>query len=143
MYQFFRRFLPTSNVQCISDGLEHPTMWYLFFDRFRQRIPDFELSTLVKVDVNKALTTDNCQLVCKGVWLAIEVARLKEARKCRRCQQDPMPRCYSETGRKEVNISGFCEFCFDRTTLSKKEYKVHQRVLKEEQGIIIPDWEAV
>ena len=32
---------------------------------------------------------------------------------CVECKQPALPKCYSEAGRKEYNISAMCEVCFD------------------------------
>lgn len=32
---------------------------------------------------------------------------------CIACKEPALPKCYSEAGRKEYNISGMCERCFD------------------------------
>lgn len=33
---------------------------------------------------------------------------------CIDCKKEALPRCYSDTGRREYTISGLCEECFDR-----------------------------
>ena len=32
---------------------------------------------------------------------------------CIQCKMPAIPRCYSEAGRREYQISGLCEICFD------------------------------
>ena len=32
---------------------------------------------------------------------------------CLECKEPALPKCYSDAGRKEYRISGFCEKCFD------------------------------
>jgi len=32
---------------------------------------------------------------------------------CIQCQEEAIPKCYSDAGRKEFKISGLCEQCFD------------------------------
>ena len=32
---------------------------------------------------------------------------------CLECKQPALPKCYSEAGKKEYEISGLCEECFD------------------------------
>lgn len=32
---------------------------------------------------------------------------------CLQCREIALPRCYSQSGRKEYEISGLCERCFD------------------------------
>ena len=35
---------------------------------------------------------------------------------CVSCKKPGIPNCYSSAGRKEYNISGLCELCFDKIT---------------------------
>ena len=35
---------------------------------------------------------------------------------CIQCKEPALPKCYSEAGRKEYQISGLCEKCFDEIT---------------------------
>ncbi len=35
---------------------------------------------------------------------------------CIKCKQPGIPNCYSEAGRRELQISGLCEKCFDKIT---------------------------
>ena len=32
---------------------------------------------------------------------------------CISCREQALPKCYSEAGRREYQISGLCELCFD------------------------------
>ncbi len=32
---------------------------------------------------------------------------------CISCREEALPKCYSEAGRREYQISGLCELCFD------------------------------
>jgi hypothetical protein len=42
---------------------------------------------------------------------------------CVRCKKPVLERCYSEAGRKEFQISGLCELCFDKLTSEEGAYK--------------------
>ena len=35
---------------------------------------------------------------------------------CISCKEEALPKCYSNTGRREYKISGLCEKCFDTIT---------------------------
>lgn len=35
---------------------------------------------------------------------------------CIQCKEPAIPKCYSEAGRREFQISGLCEKCFDEIT---------------------------
>jgi len=35
---------------------------------------------------------------------------------CIQCKEPALPKCYSHAGRKEYQISGLCEICFDEIT---------------------------
>ena len=48
------------------------------------------------------------------MWPTVEKAW--ERRLCIRCRCQAVPRCYSAAGVKEVDISGWCEPCFDEVT---------------------------
>jgi hypothetical protein len=37
----------------------------------------------------------------------------KELGTCLECGQPAIPKCYSDAGRREYRISGYCEECFD------------------------------
>lgn len=36
------------------------------------------------------------------------------AGRCIDCKEEALPKCYSDAGRREYNISGLCEVCWDR-----------------------------
>jgi len=38
---------------------------------------------------------------------------MTESPKCIQCKEDALSKCYSDAGRREVYISGYCETCFD------------------------------
>ena len=40
---------------------------------------------------------------------------------CRRCHQPAGPKCYSDAGRREFQISGICERCFDAVCDEEEE----------------------
>ena len=40
---------------------------------------------------------------------------------CWRCQEPALLKCYSDAGRREVNISGLCEPCFDEITAEPED----------------------
>ena len=52
---------------------------------------------------------------------------------CINCKQEALPNCYSEAGRREFKISGFCEKCFNKITEDKEypEYYVCEYCGKE------------
>jgi hypothetical protein len=35
---------------------------------------------------------------------------------CIQCKEEALPKCYSEAGRWEYQVSGLCEICFDEIT---------------------------
>ena len=35
---------------------------------------------------------------------------------CIQCKEEALPKCYSDAGRREYQISGLCEPCFDGIT---------------------------
>ena len=43
-------------------------------------------------------------------------AEAVQSGKCIDCGEEALPKCYSDAGRKEFQISGLCEVCFDRIT---------------------------
>jgi hypothetical protein len=42
-------------------------------------------------------------------------------KKCIECGEDAYANCYSEAGRREVDISGLCEKCFDALFREEEE----------------------
>lgn len=42
---------------------------------------------------------------------------------CLECKEPALPKCYSNTGRKEYGISGLCEQCFDELTKEEDSYE--------------------
>jgi len=38
------------------------------------------------------------------------------SKRCIQCGELALPRCYSDAGRREFQISGLCEICFDEIT---------------------------
>jgi len=46
----------------------------------------------------------------------LSVTKAAEEGICVRCQEPAFPKCYSEAGVEEYNISGLCEECFDEIT---------------------------
>ena len=40
---------------------------------------------------------------------------------CVQCRQPALPKCYSDAGRREYNISGMCEQCFDSLFEEKED----------------------
>jgi polysaccharide biosynthesis protein len=77
VYRQFRARFPKANVRRIS-GIRNDRAWQSFFDLFRDRVADIQLVTLLTTDINGGLSKRNVHLVCRGVWLAVEVARKKE-----------------------------------------------------------------
>lgn len=81
LYAVFRAKFPTANVQDLSTSkrvLQKPQVWAAINTQFKGRIPDPSLATLQKINLAKGMNKSNAQLVTRMVWLAIEVARLKE-----------------------------------------------------------------
>jgi hypothetical protein len=42
---------------------------------------------------------------------------------CVRCKKPALKNCQTEAGRKEFQISGLCELCFDKLTSEEGAYK--------------------
>lgn len=60
---------------------------------------------------------------------------------CIRCKKPAYERCYSDLGRQEVSITGFCELCFDEITLGPDELWPQGYLdLKERLGEEPPAW---
>jgi len=53
-------------------------------------------------------------LAAKLFGITLEEAHEKGI--CVHCKQPALPKCYSEEGRREYEISGLCEACFDEIT---------------------------
>lgn len=50
-------------------------------------------------------------------WLKDMQERAKRAKRagvCLQCDRPALERCYSDAGRREYRISGYCEPCYDR-----------------------------
>jgi hypothetical protein len=76
VYREFRSRFPSASVKVLRvDELKSSTRWASFIDHFQSYIPDMELMTVLRRDVDGNLSADNVVLVCRGVWLAIEIAR--------------------------------------------------------------------
>lgn len=50
--------------------------------------------------------------LAKGVY-GKTVSEARQEGVCIECWEPALPKCYSEAGRKEYQISGLCELCFD------------------------------
>lgn len=46
------------------------------------------------------------------------ITEAKKTGLCIQCEEEALPKCYSEAGKKEFFISGLCEPCFDEITLA-------------------------
>lgn len=60
-------------------------------------------------------------LLAVGIF-GITIAEAKAQGICIDCQKAALPNCYSSAGRKEYEISGLCEKCFDKLNKPKKDY---------------------
>jgi len=47
------------------------------------------------------------------VEIATTATQFKEQGKCWICEEEALPKCTTEAGRREFHISGTCEVCFD------------------------------
>jgi hypothetical protein len=41
--------------------------------------------------------------------------------KCIDCREEALPKCYTDAGRREFEISGTCEVCYDKITAETME----------------------
>ena len=53
--------------------------------------------------------TDN---IAKDIY-GTTPSEAKKTGLCIQCKEEALPKCYSEAGRREYQISGLCEKCFD------------------------------
>ena len=93
LYREFRSRFPTVNLQNLtrSQSVLHDTAaWSSLFAHFDGRVAEPSLLTVQKLKVTLGLDRDNLVLVCRLVWMAIEVCRLRETRPV--CSVPPAPR---------------------------------------------------
>jgi hypothetical protein len=56
---------------------------------------------------------------------------LKERGICIQCEKPALPRCHSPLGRKEFEISGMCEICFDSMFKDEPKIDTGQQLVKD------------
>jgi hypothetical protein len=72
------------------------------------------MTTMNLQDFKDTLSRDACGMT---------VAEAHEAGVCIDCKKpDPLSRCHSEEGRREYDISGMCEECFDALFAEPEPY---------------------
>ena len=75
IYRAFRDAFPQASVDVLKDSQLRGKPGWRFLESFRGRIADVDRLTILKRDVRRPLEQSNIDLVGRGVWLAVEVAR--------------------------------------------------------------------
>ena len=75
IYRAFRDAFPQASVDVLKDSQLRGQPGWRFLESFRGRIADVDRLTILKRDVRRPLEQSNIDLVGRGVWLAVEVAR--------------------------------------------------------------------
>ena len=75
IYRAFRDAFPQASVDVLKDSQLRGQPGWRFLEAFRGRIADVDRLTILKRDVRRPLEQSNIDLVGRGVWLAVEVAR--------------------------------------------------------------------
>ena len=82
IYTAFRKTFPEIKIGKISIEMlkteEAKEKWRLFIDIFKSLLKEFDLGTLLRMDASKDYEPDNCEVVPRLQFLAIEIARNRE-----------------------------------------------------------------
>ncbi|VDN21934.1 unnamed protein product [Gongylonema pulchrum] len=82
IYEKFREMFPDLNVERVTEVElkgENKQRWYTFCEHFREEIKDYNLGTIMRIGADGAYSESNTIIVPKIIYLAIEIARNKEA----------------------------------------------------------------
>eukprot|EP00180_Rhodochaete_pulchella_P000754 Plantae.Rhodophyta-Rhodochaete_pulchella.ctg15851.p2 GENE.Plantae.Rhodophyta-Rhodochaete_pulchella.ctg15851~~Plantae.Rhodophyta-Rhodochaete_pulchella.ctg15851.p2 ORF type:complete len:138 (-),score=24.12 Plantae.Rhodophyta-Rhodochaete_pulchella.ctg15851:380-793(-) len=83
IYDAFRKEFPDFRVDRVSEAemksADGKASWRAFLDGFvKERVPDFNFGTLLRLDYSGKYDDDNTTLVTRGQFYAIEIARNRE-----------------------------------------------------------------
>lgn len=80
IYQEFRKDFPKMNVAHISESefKSNPEKWRKFLEAFKVKLPDYNIGTLVRLNVNEDFGPENTTFGVRLQFWAIEIARIKE-----------------------------------------------------------------
>lgn len=82
IYAHFRRVFPTMNVEDLSVNPvhDHAAQWQQFVAAYEHnpQINDCKFGTILRTNSRGAASADNCTLVTRMVFLAVEIARNHE-----------------------------------------------------------------
>ncbi|GKT24227.1 Protein PBDC1, metazoa/fungi like protein [Aduncisulcus paluster] len=82
IYSKFRSTFPSLDISVISEDLlkssATKTLWALFLEHFKERISQWNMGSLVRLDSSKPWGEDNCTLVPRIQFYCIEIARNRE-----------------------------------------------------------------
>lgn len=82
IYQHFRSIFPSLNISVLSDDFvtrDHK-LWLEFINSYKHNsnINDYQFGTILRKNCSLAADSDNTMLVCRIIFLAIEIARNRE-----------------------------------------------------------------
>ena len=79
IHRLFLRYFSNVNIENINENdfkSDHAkTLWRPFCEHFRSVMEGFNIGTLLRKDCNKGYTEDNCFLVTRVQFFAVEIAR--------------------------------------------------------------------
>ncbi|XP_060602348.1 protein PBDC1-like [Ruditapes philippinarum] len=82
IYTLFRQEFPDFNVENLDvDGMKTPASkekWRGFCNKFENRVEDFNMGTLIRINSREEFSESNSTLVVRIQFLAIEIARNRE-----------------------------------------------------------------